>query len=249
VRQVHQGENLDGQTLDAIAVDARQSLFSACSMRGTILKGDWRGSDLLGCDLSGADLTAANFYATYWRGNTLTGALFPAGIGYFHHEPIKEIIRAGVVAYPLAQAFAGTLITFLGSPSTASWTTVSRNFNSTFTAIQRANIRAGFRSIFAPYPQLLVRYNWLLAAEDKGQTFAAMSLPAADDVSWPNGPTVHVDSTALPVLPDPSRYSLSRWIEGQAGAGHFCFVNSISPMNVRILSMPDDWVSFPLIGY
>ena len=88
---------------------------------------------------------------------------------------------------------------------------------------------AGFRLIFAPYPQLAGRFERLVSALRSGRTPEPQNLSLTLDIDWGDGAVVRLDALNLPALPDPSRYTLSRWVESQAGPGHECFITSILP--------------------
>src|SRR3972149_1129043 len=102
--------NLDlrGQMLDASVQaggHARESLVQGCTFDlGTRFVGDIRGTDFIG-NTGPADWRAAQTYSCYWRGNAnLAGSLWPADIGYLHHQPVGSLIRDAVTTLNLTAA-------------------------------------------------------------------------------------------------------------------------------------------------
>ena len=256
MRQVHLSENLDGQTLDASVVDARESLFSGCSLAGTVFLGDWRGTDYLNCT-SAADWTQAQTYGSYWRGCTLTGALFPGDLGHLHHEPVAEVIRqrAALALSTVRPAVLAVSSFVLSDYIAASWDTSKSKWWDGKTTTFRNRALSGFRTIFAPYPQLAQRFEELVQALQTGGSLYTGNRPLSQALSWPDGPSLVFDAMALPVLPDPSRYALARWLEAQAdlqnpAVAHHAFVWSAFPPDLAIVPDADYWWRVaPRTGY
>ena len=255
-RQIRIGENFDGLTLGSPGLEARQSYIRNCSLVGATVLGDWRGSDILGCDLTNANLTGAQTYACYWRGNTMLGATFPADIGWLHHEPVAEIIRAAAASLPPGTVktkiqAVGTFV--LSDYKTASWDSSKAVWWDTLTAAQKLTAVSRFRALFAPYPQLAARFEELIRAIQGGGTLWAGSAATSGTLTWPDGASVTVDALALPPLPELSRYGLARWMEAQADlqapGPHYCFVAGVVPIHLWALPDPDTWWQQPRAGY
>lgn len=248
MRQIHVGENLDGQVL---AGPAHQSYFGQCSMRGATLTGEWHGTDFINCDLTAADLRAASLYSGYWRGCTLTGCRFMADIGWLHHEPVAEIIqqrKADVLPFvsasrrKVAEKAMDAVTAFVSSDYLAgSWVP-------SYDRVRKAGLAASetiglFRQAFKPYERLAIRFEQLVRETIKGGLKSIPPMTASMEVLWLDGQASTLDAYNLPPLPRPNdRYELARDLERQVGAGHYCFVHSILPPVVQVLREPDDWL-------
>jgi hypothetical protein len=270
-RRVYIDEDLTGRTLDAsLAIGpssdghARESLFLRCNMSSTVLVGDWRGSDFLDCS-GGPDLTRADVYAGYWRGCDLTGGLFPADIGFLHHEPVAEIIRAGAEARK-ARIARGTYDAFIAvadfvraDPVNASWDTSRALWYDTPFRDELVKVS---REIYAPY-DLAARFEILLRVFERNLPRFDGGVPSVLDVAWQDGASVRVDATDRPAVADLSRYTLARWVEAQADAqrpdaradvtahgvprqasepAHPVFILTIVPLRLIHLATPDGWL-------
>ena len=252
MRQVHAGEDLSGQTLDARRTDARESLFDNCVLDGATFLGDWRGADYLRCRCVGTDWTGAETHSSYWEGCTLTDARFPADLGYLHREPVAELIRQAAsrvtgVSRGIALALPAWL---LSDPDRNSWATAWDDLISKISGATKTRSRSLLRVACEGYPLLLERNAEVEQAEDAGGVlWTPPPDPRKQEVAWHDGATVNVDADALPSLPDRSRYSLARWIEAeadrQAPGPHHCFVYSIRSMSmmVKTFERPDGWVA------
>lgn len=249
-RQLFVDQDLSNQIMDAtlFADGLRQSYFRNCNLTNTQFIGDIRGCDYYGCT-GAADWRLAQTYGSYWRGNTLNGSLFPPDIGFLHHQPVAEIIRAAATALPNSTVKTKILAVgayVLSDPINASWDTSKAKWWDTLTAAQRVTAVTRFRALFAPYPQLAQRFEELVKAIQAGANLWAGGAPTSATVTWPDGASVIVDALALPPLPEMSRYALARWIEAQADAQqpgpHHCFVWTAFPMIVQIMPGADWWL-------
>lgn len=251
--QTHIGERLDGQVLSADVEHARQSIFQDCSMVGTALAGDWRGSDFLGCDMTGADLRRANTYGAYWRGSNVANTQFPADIGYLHHEVVAEIIRQRIDALGLtgeARATVEAVVAFCTqSYAFSSWDTSKAQWWDNKNDQERDSLAATFRLIFEPYPILASRFGQLEDTLRAARPLFTGKDSTEQDLTWPDGTVVHVDASRIPPLADRSRHTVSRWIEEQAGPDHYVMVMQVSPLSVWVLPTPDYWLTNPKLGY
>ena len=259
-RRILTNLNLSGQVIDAsLQPDghARQSLIRGCNLTGAIVLGDMRGSDIFGSDLTNCDLTGALVYNTYWRGNTMTGSRWPTDIGFLHHDPVAEIIRARAAlvvatARPKVQQVASFV---LGNYLSGSWDPSKSIWWDGLTTTQRNRLITAFRLVFQPYPQLAARFEALMALLQSGRAGFTGNAPTAQTLTWDDGVTVTLDALNLPVLSDLSRYSLARWAEQQAGLGHECIVWSAYPMRAMAVPMGHDpfpeeaWISIYRYGF
>jgi len=253
MRVVLINQDLTGQVLDASTRPdghARESLVRGCTFDiNTRFLGDIRGSDFLN-NTGPADWSGAQTYACYWRGNTnLGGSRWPADIGYLHHQPVGTIIRDAVAALNLTAAQkqkvrdVGDFV--LTADPAASWDTSKPLWWDNSTTTVRTRLLAGFRAVFAPYPQLSARFEELVRRLQSAGALWDGSPPVSVTLAWPDGAVVTVNPLALPALPDPSRYTLSRWLEQQADAqasgAHYAFVFSIVPPAASVLPEADAW--------
>ena len=231
MRQVHIDEDLSGRTLDAaLTGHAHESLFLRCNLSGTVFLGSWAGSDFFRC-VGAVDFRQGDMYATYWRGNILAGSQWPTDIGFMQHfEPIAALIKdraAALVTNTTQRTIVNRVADIAGSYR--SWNDSPTDWWTSSTSNRRTLLATAFRKIFGPYPQLLSRFEHLLAVLKSGRTPELQILSPVLDITWPDGAAVRLDATNLPALPDPSRYPLSGWVEAQAGPGHECFITSIHP--------------------
>lgn len=249
-REIHEGESLTSQKFSG---NGDQSYFGACDLSGSVFTGQWRGVDFVNCRLVGCDFTNADVHAGYWRGNTLTGCRFPVSIGYLHHEPMAEILRAAVPdatkdikKQSLKIEMQSTLLGFssqaLADAVNVSWIPAYNEV-----AAKGISLDVAFdvvRKVFGAYPSALARAERLVKETHLGgiRDFKPTALDQV--VAWPDGVSVEVTQRMVESLPRlGDRYELARRIEAAAGPGHFCFVYTIVPMNVRVMPSPDTWLS------
>lgn len=250
-RQVFTDADQSGQLVDA-GQESRESLFLRCNLDGATFLGDWRGSDYLSCT-GATDWRQADIYGSYWRGNTLGGSQFPASIGYLHHEPVAEIIsqRAKAVLSGATRRTVLQVAQFVASGDyvAASWDTSTPLWWAGIGDRKRREMLAGFRLVFEPYPGLAERFEELVIALEQGSPLFAGDTPLVQTVTWPDGAEVVIDALNLPPLPDPSRYTLARYLEGQAGPGHHLFLYGILPPRPVVLPEPGVWLEHQRGGY
>lgn len=253
MRQIHIDENLDGQVLLG---PAQQSLFLRCSMRGTTLEGDWRGSDFLRCDMTNADMLSMQERHCYWFGTTLTDATLPSTVGHMHPEPIAEIIRQQIRrvqdAFPsekplVREAFETVGRHVLDDKVRFSWADAAARIDAMGLNVQR--VLKFFEVAFRDYPALAEHLRWLVrhllgSDPDPGH----MKLEAT--ALFPGGVRVKVNALNLPPLDPLCRYELARWIEEQSGQAEYkVFVITIYPMRLWVMPTPDEWLEHPRSGY
>ncbi len=259
-RLIFRSQDLRGQILDASKQQdghARQSLIENCQTDiNTRFVGDWRGSDFLN-NTGPADWSKAQTYACYWRGNkNLSGSLWPADIGFLHHQPVATIIEDRLTLAPNSvkpriQSIATATLT---SDPMVSWDTTGKELLwDGMIKTQRQEIGDAFRAIVAPYPGLTERFERLAKNLETGGSLWGGTVPTSVTLTWPDGPSVVLNALNLPSLPDPSRYTLARWVEAQADAQapdpHFCYVFSTLPMRARATGGTDAWISIVISGY
>lgn len=261
-RRVHTDADLSGLTLDASKQPdghARESLFQRSNIDGLTLTGDWRGSAYLG-NTGAADWSKAETHASYWRGNKgLAGSKWPADIGHLHHEPVSDIIDAGVAAGLTGELKAigeEVAVYTLSSYTAASWDTAWDALVKDLSGATKEKFISLMRTACVGYPGLLARVDDLERSLVNGES--ALWTPKAEPfkatLAWPDGAEVLLDAAKLPPLPDQSPYALARWIEAEAdaqqpGPQHYAFVYSIVPMIPRILPEPDYWRAHRWEGY
>ena len=212
MRQVHISENLTGQTLTG---PAQESLFWNCILPAA-LSGDWSGSDFLSstgaCDFRQADIKGA-----YFRGNTLNGSLFPE-MGWLQYEPLVEIVRPRLATLSVArrQRVIALGQRLLSRHAWNAWDETVADWWTGQTAATRTAIINFIQTTFAGHPRILGRFARLRQQILSGDLITDDDITLCD-VFWP-GTDIQftINTSALPVLPDPSRYTLARWIEQEA---------------------------------
>ena len=256
-RLIFQRQRLQGQTLDASAQPdghARQSLFELCDLSDVTFIGDWRGTDYLSSTSLRTNWTQAQTYASIWDKCPLTNAQFPVDIGFLHHEPAAEILKqtaSRVLARYQPWVDEISVETRGDITRTISWNSRLDLWWDRVPARERQLLVREIRKLFTDYHQLATRFEGLAAELLSGIRPTPARTRRRRIVRWRDGVTVDVDADNLPSLPDPSRYALSRWIEQQAGPGHYCFVYSIIPLLPlnRRLDQEETWLSHRLQGY
>ena len=258
-RLVFFNQDLRGQLLDAAAQPdghARESLVQGCMFDvSTRFVGDWCGSDYLN-NTGPADWSLAKTYGSYWRGNTLSGSVWPQNIGFLHHEPVADIFaqRLPSLAPSLQGLVSGLPAWVSANPTFASWDTTWDMLVKNLPGATRTRLIAAMHSMVQGFPKLEWRVERLEdALLSNKPLWTPPANPLVQTVRWPSGATLTVDATALPPLPDASRYSLSRWAEAQAelqrpGGLHFAFCFSIVSMIVSPMASADAWL-LGLEGY
>ena len=239
MRQIHANEDLSGQKF----TDTREWLFHNCNLTDAVFAGACEGMDIIGCNATRADWSGADTYASYWRNCVLIDAQFPSTLGYMlHHEPIAEILRRGVAESPTdSRAKVQEIYEYLFNTSrvTASW---HPYFNLWGKGVgERTSLIEALHSIFAPYKHIDAKFSKVVRKLELGETLPVQPIPMSVTIEI-NGAKVPLDALNLPALKDVSRYTLSRWVEQQAG-GHI-FIVSILPPVYQILVAPDDWLKF-----
>ena len=257
-RIIRINEDLSGQTLDSslfLEGHARESLIQNCNIDQTVLLGDWRGTDYLG-NTGAADWSNAQTYASYWRGNTLIGSKFPPDIGFFHHDPVSEIMRVGAEALNLTERQKVEAVsTFVRSDYiTASWNTSLSLWWDGASNSKRRKYVTGFRRIFAPYPGLFHRFEELVDILMAGERPPSMDMPLTTNVIWPDGIEIPLDAKNLPRLPELSRYTLKNWFKIEADKlnpdfDHYVTLMSIFPPVAWAVPSADSWMENLQKGY
>ena len=244
-------QDLSGQTLNASLLPdghARQSLIQGCDIDGAAIIGDVRGADYIG-NTGAADWSQALCYASYWRGNTLTGSKFPADIGFLHHQPVAEIIRQRIIALNPSPALKTRFQAVVGHVLGAgSWDTSKTVWWDGFSESERTKMANLAQQVFAGYPNLAARFKELLKRLTTGETLWDGKFLATITLMWSDDALVSIDVTNLPPLSDPSRFTLARWAEAQADAQapgpHHVFIYSLGPSPAgQIMRDADAWLS------
>lgn len=248
------GQDLRGRTLDG---PAREALILNCPTDiKTRFVGDWRGGDFLG--LTGpADWSKAQTFAARWTGN-LRGSRFPPDLGWIHLGPPGEILRQHVESIGLSGSHRVALneVTALvdGSKPLLSWRDTRTAWWDGMNSDMRGRIKGVARDAFAPYPRLARHFERLIIALETGDdTWGRLPhSPFTVTIVW-DGATVKLDTNSLPVLSEPSRYALRKWVGAEADAQvdgeHHCFVYSFLPMIAEPLSGKDSWLVIGKEGY
>lgn len=239
-RRILRNLDLSGRVLDAsLEPDghARESLVEGCTFdANTRFLGDIRGSDFVN-NTGPADWSGADTYACYWRGNTLTGAKFPALLGWMHHEPVAEIVRQNLARLTqtrlrdIATAFREWVA--LNYADKEWWAEAWEYRLKTVTGATPARYLSVLRTLLSDHYLLLRRADWLEKSfADNVLPVSSTGTPPPTTLVWVDGSTLVLDRDNLPVLPDRSRYSLARWLESQSPTGEKLFVWSLRPLAI-----------------
>lgn len=249
-RQVHENENLSGQTLTG---PARRSLIRNCNVDGTVFKGDWRGTEYY--DLKGAaDWTQAQTYGSVWQGNVLAGSTFPTDIGYLHPEPIAEIIRAAQTATSIKSRWLGIADDVMTDKLGSSWDTVYLVHGwDGADALTRTEMETAGKALFHPYPSLEARFRTMVRKVKAGEQLWTPSLRPEQlkaEVTWPQDNDnfwFSADISAGFPAGVKSLYDFDQWAFGQVGKLTFTF--SALPLMIRTLYKTDEWLDEAWEGY
>ncbi len=245
MRRIYIDEDLSGKTFTAVKRHARRSLFRNCNIDGLVLVGDWRGTEYYG-NTGACDWRQAQTYGSRWKGNTLDGSKFPSDLGNMQHEPVAEILRqklGGLMGNPKKEI--GDATTRVKDDMVyQSWDKQSEWWDKG-TDASRRQIVIALTAIFAPYPNLLWRFERAVTTfrEDLPR-WEQKAKPFEQTLIWPQEDAelfkLHLDfADGLPAGVD-TLWDVDQYIFAQTG--RLSFTYTARPLVVRTLPRPDSWL-------
>ena len=134
----------------------------------------------------------------------MKGSLWPANIGYLHHEPVGTLINDAAATFPkaLGDVLRSVGAFVLSDMVGASWYSTPNLWWDGATKKQREERVAAWRKLFQPYVQLAHRFEALLQDLQTGSvSFNPLSL--SREIKLPDNTTKPLDALNLPSLSRP----------------------------------------------